>query len=118
MPSTSVHLREISPDGTVRIVLAGELDLLTAPALRRALLDAVTTPGVRLVEVDLAAVRFLDCVTVGVLVAGRNAARAHAAMLRVVRAAGVPLRVLRLAGVWHLLHDLVPAETVRIPVPR
>lgn len=118
MPSTPLHVREMVSDSTVRIVLAGELDLGTAPTLGRALLDAVTTPGVRLVEVDLAAVRFLDCATIAALVGGHNAARAHWVTLHVVGATGAPLRVLRLAGVAHLLHDPVPAETVPAPALR
>ena len=51
--------------------LAGELDLYNAPAVRRALVDAVAELPERLV-VDLGAVRFIDSTALGVLVEARS----------------------------------------------
>jgi anti-anti-sigma factor len=125
MPETTFHrgdadfrIREVVSDCTVEVVLVGELDLAAVPALRRALVDAVSANGVRLVEVDLAGVTFLDCATIGALVSGYNAACALGVRLRVVRPTGFPLRVLRLTGVLRLLGGHIEPSATRISVAR
>jgi anti-sigma B factor antagonist len=57
-------------DGNVAdIVIAGELDMYTAPQLRDTLVE-LTATGVRQVTVDLAGVNFVDSTALGVLVGG------------------------------------------------
>jgi len=66
------------PAGAVLPVrVTGEVDLATAPRLQAALQAAVgaATPPME-IAVDLAGVTFIDAVGIGVLIAGRNAARA------------------------------------------
>ena len=75
-PVTGVERR----NGSTVVRLAGELDLYNAPALRAALLDAThDEPGV--VVLDLAAVRFMDSTTLGVLVEARSKIGAEAFVL-------------------------------------
>jgi anti-sigma B factor antagonist len=57
-------------DGIVAdVVVAGELDMYTAPRLRDALVE-LTATGARQVTVDLAGVVFVDSTALGVLVGG------------------------------------------------
>jgi anti-sigma B factor antagonist len=56
-------------DGTAVIAVAGEVDLYTAPELKRELLAAVEQ-GVRRVVVDLSEATFIDSTTLGVLLSG------------------------------------------------
>ena len=83
-----------------RFVVAGELDLASAPQLREALLTALeqAQPGRELV-VDVSGVRFLDCTAVGTLVQLRARAEERRCPLRVAGAGGVVLEVLEIAGV-------------------
>jgi anti-anti-sigma factor len=112
------RIREVVSDGTVRVVLVGELDLTAVPALGRALFDAVSTCGAPRVEVDLAGVTFLDCAAIAALVGGYNAACVRGVRLRVVPPTGSALRMLRLTGVLRLLGEHAQPRAVRIPVPR
>jgi anti-sigma B factor antagonist len=54
-------------DGIIRVAVAGEVDLYTAPALKRALRDAVDQGGRRIL-VDLSQATFIDSTTLGVLI--------------------------------------------------
>jgi len=74
-PSAQVHVDGIGHSPfAVRVVVIGEIDVATAGALRDGLLHALSVPLLHRVEVDLAAVTFMDCGGLGVLVAARNAA--------------------------------------------
>jgi anti-anti-sigma factor len=56
------------------VVLGGEIDIATSPAVRRSLMAAISAGHVHLVA-DMAAARFIDARGIGVLVAAANAAR-------------------------------------------
>jgi anti-anti-sigma factor len=105
MLATDIKTRGTVTGRTVRVVLAGELDLTARPALYKALFEAVAAPHVRHVEVDLREVTFLDCSSVALFVAARSVARRRGVTLFLTRAHGLPLRVLRLTGLQHLLAD-------------
>ncbi|MFD8236646.1 STAS domain-containing protein [Streptomyces sp. NPDC059696] len=91
---------------TTRVLtLAGELDLLTAPALRAGLDRATAGPCPDLV-LDLRPVSFIDCVGLGVLCRARNRVRARHGRLRLVADGTFLPRLLRhtgLAGVFEVL---------------
>ncbi|PWU45211.1 anti-sigma factor antagonist [Micromonospora sp. S4605] len=82
---------------------AGEIDMSTADALERELLDAVRSADVDEVLVDLAGVAFLDSSGVRVLVHAAVVARERAVTLRVARPQPVVARVLRITSVDALL---------------
>jgi len=89
--------------GLLTLALAGELDLSAAEALRDAVTEAVKSPDVDAVLVDLDEVTFLDSAGIGVLVAGWRAANDVGRRLRIENARGMAREVLRITGVWAAL---------------
>lgn len=70
-------------DGWVVVTVAGEMDLISSPAVRQKVHDAVAE-GRRSVVLDLADVRFCDSSGVGVLIGARRLMRSCAGRLRIV----------------------------------
>jgi anti-sigma B factor antagonist len=65
-PALEVQQREVD-DHTIVLVIGGELDLATAPALKWRLLD-VLEAGYSQLVLDLSGVGFMDSTAIGVLV--------------------------------------------------
>ncbi|PPK70875.1 anti-sigma factor antagonist [Actinokineospora auranticolor] len=76
----------------------GEIDLVTAPRVRAALLGALAPPDLLLLVVDLSDVDFLAAAGLGVLVDVRDRARARAVDLRLVADRRSVLRPLDVTG--------------------
>ena len=91
---------QVTINGWTVVTLAGELDLSVVPALRRDLIRSATR---RDIVVDLRQVTFMDCSTIGVLVALNNYVRNTGGSLQL---AGVPPRSLRLLTMCRLLTAL------------
>lgn len=89
--------------GVIRLEVAGELDLLTIGRLQTAVDQALQTPQLASVEIDVAQVSFLDSSAVSVLVRSREQAAARGVHLRVVCLQAIPLRVLTVTGVLEIL---------------
>lgn len=70
-------------DGWTVLTVSGEMDLVTAPAVRQHVHDAVAD-GRRSVVLDLAGVYFCDSSGVGVLIAARRLMRSCAGQLRLI----------------------------------
>jgi anti-sigma B factor antagonist len=97
-----IDVATASTDGTVLVCLNGEIDCMTAPVLRQALLSARRQPCTRIV-VDLAAVTFLNSAGLTVLAEAQHLAQADAIRLT-VRGGGCPVvRPLQITGLWELL---------------
>jgi anti-sigma B factor antagonist len=99
-------------DGLTLLTVGGELDLAAVPALRHGLSrsTAATRPDV---AVDMRAVTFLDCSTLGVLLEASGRVRTAGGCLRLAGDAHGPLRLVRrcrLDGVL-CLHDSLAAAT-------
>ncbi|WP_231116062.1 STAS domain-containing protein [Motilibacter rhizosphaerae] len=77
--------------------VSGEIDALTAPALRERLLEALREEGSRVV-LDLSAVSFLDSTALGVLVAAHKRASTTGGQFRLVVATPLTTRLLKLTG--------------------
>jgi anti-sigma B factor antagonist len=90
-------------EASVLVCVQGELDLATAPALERALLDAAADAPVDLV-VDLSGVRFVDATGLGALLRAAEAAQAARGSLRLT----APSRMLRLMLRLLDLEDRLP----------
>ena len=83
---------------TATVVLDGEIDIATAPAIGRFLMAAISGRDVHL-AVDMSGIAFIDAAGIGVLVAAANRAREAGGGLSLL----APSRqVRRLLGVLHL----------------
>jgi anti-sigma B factor antagonist len=96
--------------GQVVIKVGGEVDMLTSPQLRFAVLDQFEPgAGVELVVLDLDGVTFLGTSGLAVLIEVREAAHAAGVELRLACTARRVLRPLTIAGLIPLfdIHDTV-----------
>ncbi|MGH3662714.1 MAG: STAS domain-containing protein [Micromonosporaceae bacterium] len=89
-------------DGVWRVAVSGDVDLSAHDELLQAILSAVAA-GAAKVIVDLGDVTFFDSGAVGVLIAGRNAAKRAECGYRVVDPPSLVRRVLRTTGILDLL---------------
>jgi anti-anti-sigma factor len=90
--------------GTVRVHIAGEIDLATTGQLRAALSTtfAAAGPGTE-IRVDLARVTFIDAIGVGALVRGHQDARKAGLSFTVHNPHGVVQRIIDVLGLDDLL---------------
>jgi anti-sigma B factor antagonist len=88
----------VSDPPSATVVLDGEIDIATCPAIRRFLMAAISGGNVHL-AVDMSGVTFIDAAGIGVLVAAANRARQAGGGLSLL----APSRqVRRLLDVLHL----------------
>ncbi len=83
------------------LVLSGELDIATAPAMRERL--AIHPPAGTELLVDLRGVTFMDCSALRVLLEAQEASRQEGWALRVAVAPGPVQRLIELTGTARLL---------------
>lgn len=86
----------------VVIEVGGEVDMLTSPQLRTAVLEQFGTEGIELVVLGLDAVTFLGTSGLAVLIEVREAAHTAGVELRLVCTARRVLRPLTIAGLVPL----------------
>ena len=89
-------------NGLTVVQLAGELDVVAVHQLRRSL-RASYFASLPDLAVDLRAVTFLDCATVGVLIAARNRVALEGGCLRVAGLQTEPRRLLALCRLGDVL---------------
>lgn len=116
--SFNVTVSEVAPD-TILFVVAGEVDLLTGPALREKLADAISAAPSHLV-IDLSAVQFLASIGLSILVetlATQEAASRHLAV--VVENNHTVTRALQTTGLDQVfdLHAAVATAIKACPTP-
>ena len=94
------------PDGAgiVRVRVAGEVDMATAPQITDAVQDALAT-GAAHVRLDLAEVTFLDSTGIRTLLFAQRDAAEQGVLLRVTDAHRRVVRVLEIAGALETLRD-------------
>ncbi|MFF5719801.1 STAS domain-containing protein [Streptomyces buecherae] len=117
-PHFTVNRRDRSPGAL--ITLAGEIDLITAPLVRvsleRSLLD-----GMRVIDVDLAAVTFCDCSGLNTFLRAAQQTTAAGGTLRLHHPPPTLVRIVELTGWGALLiglplgHGLPPLGDARAP---
>lgn len=88
----------ISPAHSATVVLDGEIDIATGPAIRRSLMAAIRGGNVQL-AVDMSGVAFIDAAGIGVLVDAAKRARRAGGGLSLL-APSWPVR--RLLDLFHL----------------
>jgi anti-anti-sigma factor len=91
------------PDADSVVVVAGEVDLSTAPRLRQALLDLLTEEPSHRVRVDLSEVPLLDSTGVFALVDSYKQAKNRGIGLTVENPQPIVRRVLEICGLLELL---------------
>ena len=97
-------LRVEMPSGsTARVVVSGEIDMAVTETLSASVLGVLRADEVRLVEVELSGVGFIDACGVAALIAARNDARGQGKTFVVRGARGMPRRVLEMTGVLGAL---------------
>lgn len=79
----ALKVMQAERDGWAIVSVSGEMDLVTSPAVRQHVHDAVAD-GQRNVVLDLADVQFCDSSGVGVLIAARRLMRSCAGRLRLI----------------------------------
>lgn len=101
----------VDTTGTVAVVAPeGRLDAIAAPALRRAVEDAIGQGRARVV-VDLAAVSFVDSSGLGALIGALKSARTAGGDLRIASAGEQVRTVLRLTNLDRVLRNHDAVET-------
>ena len=104
----------VSDPPSATVVLDGEIDIATSPAIRRFLTAAISGENVHL-AVNMSGVAFIDASGIDVLVAAANRARQAGGGLSLL----APSRqVRRLVDVLHLDAILPTAQRPRLPVLR
>jgi anti-sigma B factor antagonist len=103
--------RTSGPDGSC-VAVAGEVDVDTAPRMRRALAAGLAA-GERVV-VDLAAVTFMDSSGLSALLVTHRDARAAGLTFQLRRVPPTVHRLLRVTGMDAVL-DLAPAPVDQLP---
>jgi anti-sigma B factor antagonist len=106
-PLLHVDITRPAP-ATIRIALAGEVDLATARDLSDRLLSVLHAEHPAVLEVDLIDVSFLACAGVGALACVRSAAVRAGCQLRLIRPQPIVGMVLELTG---MLADLTAPNT-------
>ena len=102
MGATWTHLTSHAGD-VCTVTLAGELEMSGREDLIRLLVDAVNTPGVAAVQVDLEAVHFMDSSGMAALMAAHHIAEVADRSFTVVRTRGHVRRALEVAGLLPIL---------------
>ena len=96
--TTATMTTAVSDPPSATVVLDGEIDIATAPAIRRLLMAAISGGNVHL-AVDMSGVTFIDAAGIDVLVAAASRAREAGGGLSLV----APSQQVRwLLGVLHL----------------
>lgn len=106
----TLTVRTSGADAVV-ITVGGEVDMLTSPQLRAAVLVQLDGSGVELVVLDLDGVTFLGTSGLAVLIEVREAAHTAGVELRLVCTARRVLRPLTIAGLMPLfdIHETLDA---------
>lgn len=99
---TDFSVNETRGSGAHVVVVAGEVDVSTAPELRSVLAEAIERREPRIV-VDLTETTFLDSSGLGVVLAAARGVRAHDGALAVVNVDATIARTFEITGLDQIL---------------
>lgn len=100
-----IVVQRADPDSDPVVMVAGEVDLSTAPRLRQTILDLLAEEPPQGVRVDLAEVPLLDSTGVFVLVDTYKRAKGRGVGLTVERPQQIVRRVLEICGLLEILTE-------------
>lgn len=105
----SFHMKSISVGDCAVLLVAGEIDVYTAPELRQRVIGLIDD-GARHVIADLSGVDFLDSTGLGALVDSLKRLRMRKGSLKLVTSGGRILQVFRITGLTRVFafHSSVP----------
>lgn len=112
-----LHISRRDEGDRALITVSGEIDLETAPELRHAL-QGCLLDGIRVIDIDLAAVPFCDCSGLNAFLAARGSASASGAVLRLHSPTRTVLRLLTVVGVGRILLGVPAAEPTGVGLVR
>lgn len=92
-----LNTRVVTIDGLVRLIVEGEIDVLTVEPFRQALLAGISEAGEEL-RLDLSGVRFLGSQGIAVLLEGQRAGEQQSVRLRIGPCSPEALRPLAAIG--------------------
>ncbi len=97
----------VSEDGRVELTVSGDIDIDTAPALRKAGLELLRSVDCTELTIMLDAVTFVDSMAIGALVEIRNAttATSHLILREPSKSARRLLQLTELYQVFDVIHD-------------
>lgn len=98
-----IVVRRAEPDSDPVVAVAGEVDMLTAPQLRQAILDLLAEDPPPRVRVDLAEVSLLDSTGIFVLIDTFKRAQNRGATLTVEHPQHIVRRALDICGLLTIL---------------
>ncbi len=98
------RLTETPLDHGVRVEVAGELDIASAPELEAELVGRLADPACREIVLDLTQVTFIDSSGLRSLLLGEREATASGSRLQIIPGTGQVLRVIELADVADRLN--------------
>lgn len=93
---------ETTPDGVHIVAIRGEVDIFTAPDLRKEVVDAIEN-GIRRLVVDLTETRFVDSTGLGVLIGALRRLRPLDGRLVVVNTEPTTAKTFEITGLDQLL---------------
>jgi len=100
---TRIAVRTTTSSGGCTVTVSGDVDSLTAPGLRRCLLELLGRGGTARVEIDLRGVTFLDSAGLSALAGAHRAAQAAGRPLQFrCGTARAVVRPLRITGLWDV----------------
>ena len=100
--------------GGCGLLPVGDLDMASAPALRRHMIEAIGATGGRVV-IDMTGVHFVDSQGLGTLVAGLKRARTHGGDLRLTGVSGAVADILVLTSLDRVFVVAADAATATEP---
>ncbi|MGH3992335.1 MAG: STAS domain-containing protein [Pseudonocardiaceae bacterium] len=100
-----IVVQRADPDSDSVVVVAGEVDLSTAPRLRQTILDLLAEEPPQGVRVDLSEVRLLDSTGIFVLVDTYQRAKGRGVGLTIEHPPQIVRRVLEICGLFDLLTE-------------
>lgn len=99
MSEPTINVRSDASNGSCRLDIAGEIDMLTAPAIEDAITDAIERDGTQHVTIGLEDVTFMDSTGLRALLTACRRAEAAQVELALSVAPGPVDTLLSLAGV-------------------
>ena len=103
-PSSAIASPQLRVDaghpapGTIRLAVAGEVDLATAQALHDAMLRVLSAGSPDVLDIDLAGLTFMNCTGLGVLVDAQRVAAGKGCRVRLANPRPVVRRLLEMSG--------------------